>query len=177
MVVSIWLFKILASYCNSKLANAVNCLVLWLLSDKTRLFAISWWCRQRQGCGTVMDCFPAALLINFPLSASVCLSVGRPLLSVLCPVHKALPNPSSWALPHFCPAVGETWMSPVLITWEEARKIPWPEGGLGTLGDLGGLSLARFGELAPCAASWWSWSQGGQWGWRPCISRPDGQLR
>lgn len=175
MVVSTWLFKILASYCNSKLASAINCLALWLLCgygvpDKTGSLTTNWQCRGRQGYGTVTECLPAALLIHFLLSASIVLSVSRALLSVPRPVHELLLNPSPWALLHSCPAVSGTWMSPVPINWETGRQIPQPKRWLAMLEDLDRLPLVRPGELALCAASWWSWSQGGQWGWSQCIS-------
>lgn len=156
------MFKILASYCNSKLTSAI-------VTARRCDCCVITECRIKQdhsqpagdvGEGrAVAPRWTAFLLLSSLISLYLPLSVSGELLSVPCPVHELLLNPST---PHFCLSVGDTQMSPVLITSETARKIPWPEGWLATLGDLGGFYLARLQELALCAVSWWPWSQGGQ---------------
>lgn len=102
MVASTWLFKILASYCNSKLARAMNCPVLRLLChhwvpDKTGSLVINWWCRKAG-----LWHFLLLSLISLYLPQSVC---WQSILSVPCPVHRLSSAP--WAPLHFCPSVCE----------------------------------------------------------------------
>lgn len=156
MVVSTWLFKILESYCNSKLVCAINCPVLRLqrhywVPDKTGSFVINWWCSE-------------AGLWHFLLLSSLIslhVSVDRALLSVPCPVHRLLLSSSHWRPMHFCPSVDETHTG-CANNLGDIKKNPVAKGWIAVLGDLGGPTESLHQPLrwtAPCLAnfSWLHW--------------------
>lgn len=144
MVVSTWLFKILASYCSSKLARAINCPVLRLLRhywvpDKTGSFAINWWCRK----AGLWHFLLLSSLISLYLPQSVCWQS-----IAVCPMSCAQAPAEFLPEPH-CFSV-HLWVRLTLtvpITWETARKILWPKGWVVILGDLGRLPLAWHGPM------------------------------
>lgn len=150
MVASIWLFKILASYCKSKLAYAINCPVLRLLChywvpDKTGSLVINWWCRNAGLWHFLL--LSSLISLYLPVDRAFCLS------HVLCTSSCWVPPPES-----HCISV-HLWARPTLavpITWETARKILWPRGWIAKLGNLDGPTESGHQPLrwtSPCQAN------------------------